>query len=56
MEPGRNLANKTVMGRSIVPRVPDCYLENIEAIAGPFYNIIEVMMKGPNKRSILKVF
>ena len=27
---------------------------NIDAIAGPFYNIIKVMMKGPNKRSNLK--
>ena len=26
----------------------------IDAIAGPFYNIIKVMMKGPNKRSNLK--
>ena len=29
---------------------------NIDAIAGPFYNIIKVMMKGPNKRSNLKKF
>ena len=25
----------------------ECY---IEAIAGPFYNIMKVMMKGPNKQ------
>ena len=29
-------------------------LMNIDAIAGPFFNIIKVMMKGPNKRSNLK--
>ena len=27
----------------------------IDAIAGPFYNIIKVMMKGPNKRSNLNI-
>ena len=27
----------------------------IDAIAGPFYNIIKVMMKGPNKRSNIKL-
>ena len=30
------------------------FLLLIEAIAGPFYNIIKVMMKGPNKQSNTK--
>ena len=28
--------------------------EHIEAIAGPFFNILKVMMKGPNKQSTTK--
>ena len=39
-----------------VPRVSCCLIfKEINAIAGPFYNIIKVIMKGPNKRSNLKL-
>ena len=51
MEVGRGLM-PNAMGWSTVRRVSCCLIFNeIKAIAGPFYNFIKVMMKGPNKRS-----
>ena len=38
---------KTKSQHKVTAIFNECY---IEAIAGPFYNIMKVMMKGPNKQ------